>query len=347
MGRLIIHAGTHKTGTTTIQRALASRRGKLLARGLWYPGYQFLGRRDHYAHIGMANGLAGDHPNMPPELAQRFFRTVAAKAEEHEVTLVSAEPLYRQVLAPVPPQRMATREEYWQARGAFIAHLRELVGDGEIVLVFRRQADFAESIYQEHVKVTRYSRDFRSFVSEFWFHFLYEEQYRAWAEHFSTVRVLRFEDLAGPNITKRFLLALGIRGVHVPMAEVANVGLAADWVAYKRWLNDTELTRRQLQQLVNTMVEEQSTAQTESRRRFFASLEARRAFQAEFQAGNAALAKAAGFDGPELFEPIEDDGARYGDALGDATRAAMTAQLMAALLEKSGTPRENPLPEAS
>ena len=45
MGRLIVHIGTHKTATTTIQHHLAANRKVLASRGIWYPSYRLLNWR--------------------------------------------------------------------------------------------------------------------------------------------------------------------------------------------------------------------------------------------------------------------------------------------------------------
>jgi len=44
---LIVHIGSHKTGTTAIQRFAASHRATLRERGLWYPSYEEIGRPEH------------------------------------------------------------------------------------------------------------------------------------------------------------------------------------------------------------------------------------------------------------------------------------------------------------
>lgn len=170
MGRLILHVGTHKTGTTSIQRALALHRRRLRERGIRYPDYTGIGLPSHYAHIGVANALAEQHPQISAEDAVRFFEFVRGQVGDYSATIISAEPMYRQTLGAVAPQSAPDAAAYWEMRDAYIARLRALTGPAEIVLVVRRQDEFAESMYQEHVKVTRYSGSFQTYLRQFWFH---------------------------------------------------------------------------------------------------------------------------------------------------------------------------------
>ena len=47
--RVIIHAGIHRTGTTSLQRCLAGNRAALAARGFCYPGTEV-----HHQSLAMA-----------------------------------------------------------------------------------------------------------------------------------------------------------------------------------------------------------------------------------------------------------------------------------------------------
>ena len=56
--RLILHAGAHKTGTSTIQRALFENRGWLRARGIFYPDPRPRFGSRFRAHHALAHALA-------------------------------------------------------------------------------------------------------------------------------------------------------------------------------------------------------------------------------------------------------------------------------------------------
>lgn len=328
MGRIIIHIGTHKTGTTSIQKTLSFYRRRLRLNGIYYPDYTEIGKTGHYAHIGMANALGGDHPTLSQQDAETFFRHVQEKSGAHDVTLLSAEPLYRQTLGPVAAQHAASPAEYWEIRARYIARLRELVGPAEIVIVLRRQDEFAESMYQEHVKVTRYAQPFEQYLKEFWFHFLYDQQIAAWAQHFDTIRVVPFTAIKGGNITKAFLNAIGLAPGRIETVGMQNVGMPHDGVILKRFYNGTPLDKASLTLLAGAMTSD-AFRQTISpgKRSFFASAAARQAFIQGFHAENTAAAQRAGLPAEALCETDIPDGLRYGDALDAAERQRLAATL--------------------
>lgn len=321
MGRIVVHIGTHKTGTTSIQKTLSKNRKVLLREGILYPDYSMLRLGRHYAHIGMANALAGEHPKFSVRDAEKFFLRAQNAAEDRKVTLLSAEPLYRQILADRPPQDIKTAKEYWDARDRFIARFRELIGPAEIAMVVRRQDEFAESMYQEQVKVTRFSRDFKSFVKSFWFHFDYLAQADAWARHFPTVRIVPFEKLKGRDITQRFLTALDITVTSIVDEPMQNVGMPHDGVILKRAANGSPMSREMLDQLSAVLQGDTVLAALPSTRRsFFSSADKREAFFGSYTSDNAQLAERAGLPVTELFGAPRDGDILYGDAMSEPLR---------------------------
>jgi hypothetical protein len=316
MARIILHIGTHKTGTTSIQRTLSKYRGKLAQRDIIYPDYSSIGRKSHYAHIGISNALANDHPNLTREDSEVFFSSLAQDASQDNVVLVSAESMYRQCIGSTPPQDAASVQEYWEMRHAYIRDLRALTGPAEIVVVLRNQADFAESMYQEHVKVTRYTGDFQKFLGDFWFHFQYYEQVKAWKQHFESVQVIPFEMLKGLNMTKRFLLALGLKPGRVETGEIQNVGMLHDGVILKRAFNGTGLNKDQLKDLVGLMTANAFCDKVGSvKRSFFADAGARRMFQQEYCSGNAHLIEMGRIADPSVLDVTEKEDVIYRDTV--------------------------------
>lgn len=87
---------------------------------------------------------------------------------------------------------------------------RSLIGPAEIAIVIRQQDQFAESMYQEQIKVTRHSLEFAEFLEKFWFHFDYTAQIKAWKKHFSTIHIIPFDRIKGDDIAGRFLQHIGI-----------------------------------------------------------------------------------------------------------------------------------------
>ena len=58
MVKIFVHIGTHKTGTTSIQKFARSNEEKLKMKGFFYPGYSILGKKEHYGHHHIAHALA-------------------------------------------------------------------------------------------------------------------------------------------------------------------------------------------------------------------------------------------------------------------------------------------------
>lgn len=330
MGRLILHIGTHKTATTSIQRALARDRKALAAAGIWYPGYDVIGRASHYAHLGIVNALSGHHDLFSPEDAERFFRIVRERSADFDATILSAEPLYRHVHPETTPPSSLGPKRYWSRRKDYIARIAELAGpSAEIAVVFRRQADYAESLHQEHVKATEYRKPFRAFLREFWFHFDYLGQTEAWAGAFGRIAPVRFSDLAqSGNPARAFLERLGLDGAGLSGSEPPrNARMPADAVILKRMLNGGGRGRemRGAVERLLRLVPPETLAEL-GRRSFFEDAEALLAYQAGFDANNAALkARFFGPDAPEepLFPPLSEAGRTYGDALHPAMLAAV------------------------
>lgn len=338
MNRLIIHIGTHKTGTTTIQKTLSASRGRLNARGINYPDYSSIGHRSHYAHIGVANALAAEHPTITKAMAEQFFRAHRVREEAEGVTVISAESLYRHFLTEAGvPTRAPKPADYWPCRFRFIEYLRSLTGPAEIAIVLRRQCDFAESMYQEHVKVTRYGDSFEKFTRDYWYHFVYSEQIEAWQRYFDKVHIIKLSDIAGDDIARKFLRRLSLKPGRLHPTEMANVGLGKDAVILKRLLNGTNLPRERLDALMKLVQECEAAGSNREVRSFFKNAEDRRAFQARFAEGNARLAKLIGEEEKPLFEPlkkVELAAARYGDDIDQSQFPSLLANLLSTLLDR-------------
>lgn len=136
MSKLILHVGTHKTGTTTIQDTFALNRSLLARNGLVFP------------RLGQTNGQHGlvtdwiklpDHYNLDTTAQEAWSRLGRDHAKSDRTVLVSTEELSR----GNPNSRVDLRR------------LRELVSDFDevkIVCCLRNQVSFLQSIYLQVVK---------------------------------------------------------------------------------------------------------------------------------------------------------------------------------------------------
>ncbi len=340
MGRLILHIGTHKTATTTIQNFLHHHRDTLAERGVFYPDYSLVRKKSHYAHLGMVNALSGRHRNYGPELAERFFAKVRERIADYDTTIISAEPFYRHVDNAPGDDPYYAPKDYWPLRNAYIERIREIFGDAEVVVVFRRQADYAQSLYQEHVKVTRYRGNFSLFLKDFWFHFVFGQQVAAWNRVFPTTRAMSFDKLiASGDVVGEFCRLLNLPVSGLDALPRANEGMATDLVVLKRMLHRTSTDKDTLRAQMEALSDKLPAAvhDLSKSRSFFASGAAMKAFQAEFADENEKLRPFMMHDlAPDA--PIFNTGFRKGLLFGDRLNSDfLHAVMMLALGQSAGT----------
>ena len=261
--RLLLHIGTHKTGTTAVQKFCARNRERLRGAGLWYPDYDLIGAEGHYAHHHLANAVSG----LPTSRgrrddAARFFDLVRMRAGADETVLISAEPFWRHVCPPIAlkeNERVGDLAAYWQHRRAFVEQVAETVGvdSVEVVVVLRRQDLCIESMFKERIKGTGYTGDFETFAAAFSHRFLYFDQLSVWAEVFPKLQVLIYEDL----VASGHLVQAFFRALHVGVEEVdggpvgENRALSNDLIAYKLMLNRTGLNEHRLYRITEAMLD--------------------------------------------------------------------------------------------
>ncbi|WP_114964498.1 hypothetical protein [Alkalilacustris brevis] len=133
MARLILHVGTHKTGTTTIQDTLFHNRAQLSRRGVIYP------------RIGLSRGQHGlvcvwnqlPFPFAIEDPAAAWDRLVRRWAGTDATVFVSSEEFSR----ALPENRRVDMAE-------LRARLRPF-DEVRLVCTLRRQPDFLQSIYQQ------------------------------------------------------------------------------------------------------------------------------------------------------------------------------------------------------
>lgn len=237
--KLILHIGTHKTGTTAIQRFLSQNRSQLLDIGYYYPKYSdvFPGKADHYAHIDIAKGLMGQSKILSVEESKEFLGKVTSSAKERGAStiVISAESFIRGMAG--------TSSKKWNQIESFIKIVKSCITaeDVEVTMTIRSLASYLTSLYNEHVKVTGYSKDIISFHSEFRERFNYPLLIEKWSKYFPKISCLQYEKLGKGNefIENWVRLTLG----EVDMARLdfsdgpRNISWPLQFVAIKRGLN--------------------------------------------------------------------------------------------------------------
>lgn len=220
--RLILHIGSHKTGTTSIQRYCREHQEVLFQLGIFYPSYDLIGEKEHYAHHALAHGISGTDERWPLEKVRRFLTLVAESCPAEGTILISAEPFYRHlILDGEAKSRHLPDREYWQAKRRYIDTVAEVFQDFdvEIVAVFRNQINYFNSLYQEMIKVTRFSgTPFELYLMKR-NEFNYYGQMKTWSSCFPNVRVLVFEDLVrSGELVHGFLKSVVGRDLQLPEA---------------------------------------------------------------------------------------------------------------------------------
>ncbi len=275
-----LHVGTHKTGTTAIQHFAADRRSELRKLGIWYPLYQDVGLAPaHYAHHHLSHAIASDDAAKLSS-ARLFCERIEAARRPGETVLISAEPIYRH-LYPL-------EGEYWASRDGYISRLRSFFpgDDVVIVLVIRRQDQFATSLFQERVKAKRFDEAFDSFLVTQRDAFLYRQQLDVFTRHFPRQKVLVFEDIAGVDLIDNFFRALGIDTSRTTKPAPTNVGLPIPLVEFKRLLNGTNLSSQYMSLVPRAL--EQLRHEYGSKAEWWSN-DARAEFLASFEADNTRL----------------------------------------------------------
>lgn len=231
---LYVHIGSHKTGTTAIQRFGANHRDALRERGLWYPSYEEIGRSGHYGHHHFSHAVAGQvRDGFSGDEARLFIQAVRERRRDNETVLLSAEPIYRHVID--------TGGDYWSQRRAYVRKLLEVIGteDVRILVVLRRQDAFALSLYQEVIKTGRSQRTFRQFIVDELNYFEYNLKLEMFQEEFGAVDLLIYEDLRKDGLIEAFYRYLGVEVGVLDMPENSNQSLPIELIEYKRLLNMT------------------------------------------------------------------------------------------------------------
>jgi hypothetical protein len=149
LDKVCLHIGVEKTGTKTLQLALATNRARLQRDGFLYPRAP-----GEYAHVGLA--LYAADPASAPDLRKAFGLSDGG----HDAAFRGA--LARQLAAEISESKCHTAifsSEHCSSRLAAveeIAALRELVAplcrDCRIIIYLRRQDDLAVSQYSTLVQ---------------------------------------------------------------------------------------------------------------------------------------------------------------------------------------------------
>jgi hypothetical protein len=236
--RVIVHIGTHKTGTSALQECLRRNEKILSRRGIYYA------RIAPYKNSnGLAKTVAKTRGAEVSAFVNRHFdRAIALGAN---TLIISAESLYAMTM--FFHKFNGRLGDYWTSETEAIEFLyRAFPKDAilKLVVFFRRQDRFLESIYREVVK----TRGEAMTIHEFRFFFAealdYCHHMQIWSTIFPQCAVYTYEQ-ASNNIADFFfrnVIKLTNLEDFDGLDSRFNVGISRDVLEYKRMLNCIEMS---------------------------------------------------------------------------------------------------------
>ena len=239
--RLFLHIGTHKTGTTSIQRFCAANREALADAGLLYPSFGLGGYPGHYAHHRLAHATAGKDDIMDVSHVKHFLGVVRDKMDPAQSVLISAEPYYR---------HRVRNDEGVNSISDYVTLVGETYEDFDVtvVVMLRRQDLMLEALYAEHVMATAYTDTIATFRKTHGHLLDYRGRLHDWADVFGreNIWVRAFEpSLTGQRIEREFLEWLGIEWRDTfDLGRRRNVTPGRAFVEFKRMMNVPTQRRR-------------------------------------------------------------------------------------------------------
>ena len=200
MARCVLHVGTHKTGTTTIQNAIAERREELKEKKIYYPALDKKGK----SHNKLAHRLATCKNGDLIELRKILNGCVDSIKNQNDCLLLSAEEFSTRICFPDPYEKFDS--SYFDNRYIYLEKLWEIVSDFEKVdtyICFRNHEEYAHSLYATKLLRGQIKGSFQDFVKQCVPIFDYHSQLSVF-EAFGPVHVKRFEDMKDDLVASFF-----------------------------------------------------------------------------------------------------------------------------------------------
>lgn len=216
--RCIVHAGLHKTGTTSVQTVLAARRGELAQAGYSYP---VLGGKKHN-HNALAHQLATCADDELPELRQQLA-AVPARLSAHgggAAALVLSAEEFSTRIGRLDPWAGFDDGAYWEHRRRYLTRVRNVLPEGartEVFVCFRDHESYAHALYATKMLSGKVGGSFSDFVRRCAPIFDYRRQTEVLADVLGPVQPQSFEAMRGDLVNQSFAsLGLPVRVDHAP-----------------------------------------------------------------------------------------------------------------------------------
>ncbi len=240
--KLILHIGTHKTATTSLQHFFALNRQRLITQGFFYPDNQ----DSAYVFNFLASRIAfGKQQEAADFLAKA--RQQAEQANCHTV-LISGESFYAMTAFFFDLQKRGRTEDYWTHEERLVQAVKKCCAgfeDVRIVCIFRPQDELAGSLYNQMVKNTfGISESYAEFLGETRPLYDYERHIALWEAVFGKDHMVLKNFLSIRHDVIRDFCQSFLNEVCFERAEVkeleANTRLNRDVLEVKRLYNATK-----------------------------------------------------------------------------------------------------------
>jgi hypothetical protein len=236
--KLIIHIGTHKTGSTALQQFLSSHPRFLAKCGIHYAA-----SRPAIKASALVHAIRVDDRRKTQDYM--ISHSTRARRKGTHTLIVSAEGLYAMALVPALCRRetcpaLIDRDAVFISR--FAASLPDQISDVRVVGYFRRPDLFAESWYNQQVKYgSLFAGEFHEFLELIRPALLYSRHMNLWANVFGrescTVRV--YESIVSSIVDDfaRHILDTPELAQFAPTRAAVNQRMSRDLLEFKRRVN--------------------------------------------------------------------------------------------------------------
>lgn len=192
MPQLFLHIGTQKTGTSSIQSALAANRGLLSQHGFCYPETE-PDDDNKVSHYDAFRGFFSPHAHQI-ELTERFISRVSQSPQN---LVLSAE-----CLSCWPARKPYEKPmEVWRRKAPIVEKIRAVFPnhDATVIVFVRNETDFLRSLYGQFLKFNKAAEgdeSWRQFNAENGHLIFYGAEVNCWRKHFEEVRVINYDRIA-------------------------------------------------------------------------------------------------------------------------------------------------------
>lgn len=291
--RLILHIGTHKTASTSLQHFCALNRPVLKKQGFLYP------RSPDSAYVfnGLASAISFGKEAKVSQFMKQAYRQ--AQAQNCHTVIISAESFYAMTAFFIDLQKHArTARDYWENERMLIKCAKECLKDYDdvsVVCYVRAQDGLASSLYNQFVKnVVGIDGSYDEFLTTIKPVFDYNRHLSLWEEVFGARAVKVRNFVPGKIDIVQDFCANFINMACYEQADRkehrANERLSRDVLEVKRIYNREKVDRSLAFVRARCFREISDQFKDKPGYQVFAPLEKRRAFLSDFVSGNEALA---------------------------------------------------------